>query len=152
MLIRSPYGTVLRAIGSNEHRMSHFGYNITRLKTIAFVISGAVSGLAGALFAAQFNFVSPSLLGFILSTQVLIWVAVGGRSVLMASVVGAIIVPRAERFLSNTIGNLWQLFIDVLFIFAVLYSREGVLGKWLKLRPHNRLQNQSIGLQKLKEK
>ena len=78
---RSPFGTVFRTIRDNEYRTGFFGYDVTEYKTVAFTVSGAVAGLAGALFTAQFGFVSPALIGFALSTEVLIWTAVGGRGV-----------------------------------------------------------------------
>ncbi len=139
VLVRSPFGTVLRAIRNDENRTAHLGYDTRRLKSAAFVIAGAVSGLAGALFASQFGFVSPSLIGFALSTQVLIWVAVGGRAVLMASVAGAIIVPGAENLLSAKIGNIWQLAIGLIFVVTVIVARDGAFGRLLRLPEPQRL-------------
>lgn len=133
LIIRSPYGTLLQAIREDENRVAHLGYDTRWLKSVAFIIAGALSGLAGALFAMQFGFVSPSLVGFALSTQVLIWVAVGGRSVLMAAFLGALIVPGAENTLSNILGDIWLLLIGALFVLAVVASRNGVLGALLRL-------------------
>ena len=79
-IIWSPVGTVLAAIRDNDQRTAFFGYDIVRYKVGAFVVSALVSGLAGALFVKQFGFAAPSLIGFGLSTEVLIWAAVGGRS------------------------------------------------------------------------
>ena len=79
-IIWSPVGTVLAAIRDNDQRTAFFGYDIVRYKVGAFVVSALVSGLAGALFVKQFGFAAPSLIGFGLSTEVLIWVAVGGAT------------------------------------------------------------------------
>jgi len=73
--IRSRYGIVLRAIRDNQERTAFFGYDTTSYKITAFTLSAAVAGLAGALFVTQFSFASPPLIGFGLSTEVLIWVA-----------------------------------------------------------------------------
>ncbi|RBI68390.1 branched-chain amino acid ABC transporter permease [Roseovarius sp. TE539] len=138
-IIRSPYGTLLEAIRDNEHRVRHLGYVPHHLKSAAFILAGALSGLAGALFAAQFGFVSPSLLGFALSTQVLVWVAVGGRAVPMAAMLGALVVPGAENMLSNVLGDVWLLVIGVLFVAVVVAARGGVFGNLLRLPLPQRL-------------
>lgn len=138
-IIRSPYGTLLEAIRDNEHRVRHLGYDPHHLKSAAFILAGALSGLAGALFAAQFGFVSPSLLGFALSTQVLVWVAVGGRAVPMAAMLGALVVPGAENMLSNVLGDLWLLVIGILFVIVVVAARGGIFGGLLRLPPPQRL-------------
>lgn len=67
---QSPFGTLLAAIRSNEDRTRFLGFQVTGAKLFAFTLSGMISGLAGALFTAQFGFVSPPLLGFALSTEV----------------------------------------------------------------------------------
>ena len=100
-IVRSPIGTVLAAIRDDDQRTAFFGYNVVRYKVAAFVVSAAVSGLAGALFVKQFSFAAPSLIGFGLSTEVLIWVAVGGRNVLLAAFLGALLVRSVEGVLSD---------------------------------------------------
>ena len=139
LLLRSPYATLLQAIRENESRVAHLGYDTRWLKSATFIMSGALSGLAGALYATQFGFVSPTLVGFGLSTQVLIWVAVGGRSVLMAAFLGALLVPGAENVLSSKLGTIWQLLVGALFVLAVVVSQNGVLGKVLRLPTPARL-------------
>lgn len=139
LLLRTPFGTVLLAIREDENRAAHLGYDTRWLKSCAFILAGALSGLAGALFASQLGFVSPTLLGFTLSTQVLIWVAVGGRSVLMAAFLGAIIVPGAENTLSTSLGDVWLLLIGGLFVLSVVLFRNGVFGGLLELRGPARL-------------
>lgn len=139
LIVQSPYGTVLEAIRNDENRVAHLGYETRGLKTVAFVIAGALSGLSGTLFAAQFGFVSPSLLGFALSTQVLIWVAVGGRAVPLAAMVGALVVSGAENTLSNTLGELWMLAIGVIFVIVVIAAKDGLFGALFRLSPPRRL-------------
>ena len=104
-IIWSPVGTVLAAIRDNDQRTAFFGYNIVSYKVGAFVVSALVSGLAGALFVKQFGFAAPSLIGFGLSTEVLIWVAVGGRNVLLAAFLGALLVRWVEGELSDRLGT-----------------------------------------------
>lgn len=114
-IVRSPLGTVLAAIREDDRRTAFFGYDVTRFKVWAFVTSAAISGAAGALFVKQFGFVSPSLIGFALSTEVLIWVAVGGRQIVMAAFLGALIVRWIEGQLSERLGNFWLLALGLLF-------------------------------------
>lgn len=130
---RSSFGTLLAAIRSNEDRTRFFGFAVTRAKLFAFVLSGMISGLAGALFTVQFGFVSPPLIGFGLSTEVLIWVAVGGREVLLAALVGAVLVRWVENLLSDTLGQYWLLTMGLIFVFVVIFAPRGVFGRILAL-------------------
>lgn len=133
-LERSPFGTVLRGIRADERRMQSLGYNVPAYKVLALAISGAVAGLAGGLFAALFAFVSPAVIGLALSTEILIWVAVGGKAVLMAAFLGALAVKYVEAFLSDAIGPYWLLVIGLAFVAVVVLFPRGLLG-WLLALP-----------------
>ena len=132
-MVRSPFGTVLASIRGDENRTRYFGYDVARYKLFAFAVAGAVAGLAGALFTVQFGFVSPTLCGFALSTEVLIWVAVGGRGVLLAAFLGAILVRSVENTLSDSLGHYWLLILGVLFVATVVIAPRGIFGRWLVL-------------------
>ena len=132
-LTQTSFGTLLAAIRSNEVRTRFLGFDVTKAKLFAFFLSGMVAGLAGALFAAQFGFVSPQLIGFALSTEVLIWVAVGGRGVLLAAVVGALLVRWGEDQLSDQLGQYWLLATGLLFIIIVVMAPRGLFGRVLDL-------------------
>jgi urea transport system permease protein len=136
---RSPYGTVLRGIRCDERRIMSLGYFVPIWKVLALAISGCVAGLAGGLFASQFGFVSPAVIGLALSTEILIWAAVGGKAVLMAAFIGAIVVKYMEGYLSETIGNYWLLVTGIVFIAVVVLFPEGLLGRIFKLSPPARL-------------
>lgn len=127
----SPWGSVLRSIGADETRAATFGYPVARHKITAFALGGAVAGAAGGLFAGQFGFVAPSTLGFGLSTEVLIWVAIGGRQSLTAALVGAIFLKYLEGFLSDAFGQYWLLALGLVLIFVVMYFPRGLLGNVL---------------------
>lgn len=132
-LERSAFGTVLRGIRDNETRAIFLGFETAEYKAAAFAVSGAVAGLAGALFAAQFAFVSPAILGFALATEVLIWVALGGKAVLLAAFIGALVVKSVENVLSDTLGQYWLLALGLLFVAAVVLLPRGVLAPFLNL-------------------
>ena len=140
-VVRSPIGTVLAAIRDNDQRTAFFGYDVSRFKVWAFVVSAVVSGLAGGLFVTQFGFVAPSLIGFGLSTEVLIWVAVGGRNVLMAAFLGALLVRSVEGALSDRLGNFWLLALGVLFVVTVVLMPNGLFGRILALPPPRRFRD-----------
>ena len=127
-LLRVPFGSVLRAIRDSESRTQYFGYDTAACKLAAFTLGAAVAGLAGALFVTQFSFVSPTLIGFGLSTEVLIWVALGGRQWLLAAFLGAILVKLCEGWLSGLLGPSWLLVLGGLFIASVVFFPGGVIG------------------------
>jgi len=144
-LVRSPVGTALAAIRDDDRRTAFLGYDITRWKTGAFVVSAAVSGFAGALFVKLFGFVSPALIGFALSTEVLIWVAVGGRGVLLAAFLGAILVRSVESVLSDQLGDYWLFAMGVLFVLVVVFMPKGFFGQILSLPTPGRLRPRDDG-------
>jgi len=128
-LTRSRYGVALKAIRDNETRAQYLGYDTAAYKTAAFSIGGGVAGLAGALFVTQFGFASPKEIGFGLSAEVLIWVAVGGRGLLIAAFLGAFAVRSVEGILSEALGPYWLLALGVLFILTVLVFPRGLIGE-----------------------
>lgn len=133
-IVRSPFGTILAAVRSNETRAEFFGYNIAHYKIIIFATGAAVAGLAGALFAAITEFVSPTMLGFGLSTEVLIWVALGGKEILLASFLGAMLVRMLEAFLSDLLTYYWILILGMFFVICVMFFPKGVFGNLLATR------------------
>jgi ABC-type branched-subunit amino acid transport system permease subunit len=128
-LAASPFGLALAAVRENELRAATLGHDVLRLKIRAFAIAGALAGLSGALFVTQFGFASPSLIGFSLSADVLIWVALGGRDFLVAAALGAIVVRYLESRLSNAIGAAWPLALGALFMISVVLFPRGVFGE-----------------------
>jgi branched-chain amino acid transport system permease protein/urea transport system permease protein len=136
-IVRSPFGTILAAVRDNEVRAEFFGYNIAGFKIMIFAIGAAVAGLAGALFAAVTEFVSPTMLGFGLSTEVLIWVALGGKEVLLASFLGAMLVRVLESYLSDLLTYYWILILGLFFVFCVMFFPKGVFGNLFATRPRH---------------
>ena len=130
-LIGSRYGTVLRALRDDQTRTGFFGYDTAAYKRTVFTLGAGIAGLAGALFVTQFNFASPPLIGFTLSTEVLIWVALGGRTFLLAAFLGAIVVRYAENILSEAFGSAWLLALGILFIVSVITLPRGLIGELL---------------------
>ncbi|MBL9036506.1 MAG: branched-chain amino acid ABC transporter permease [Rhodospirillaceae bacterium] len=130
-MLSTPFGLALNALRNHEDRAAFLGYDNARLKLAIFTIAAAVAGLSGALFVAQFAFASPTLLGFGLSTEVLIWTALGGKSLLIAAFLGAVVVRVAENFLSEILGPLWLLGLGALFVLCVIFFPRGLIAELL---------------------
>ena len=141
-IVKSRFGLALVGVRENERRMRALGYDTTRLKIAAFVISGAFAGLAGALQASFDQFVSPSDVFVTTSVAALVMVLVGGAGTLVGPVVGAFVVVSLRTFLSDQpgIGERWETLLGVLFIATVLFARAGLIGvtrKALRLWPRS---------------
>jgi branched-chain amino acid transport system permease protein len=88
-LLRTRFGRVLVAVRENEQRVEFLGYDARLHKLIAFSIGGALAGIAGCLFTAWGNFVSPTAFSVVQSAQIIIWLMVGGAGTLLCPVIGA---------------------------------------------------------------
>jgi len=124
-LVRRPFGKVLIGIRENEDRVLSLGFNTSYYKTAAFSLSGAVACLAGALYGTHAGFVSPSLAGISFSTQVVVWVAIGGRESLLGSLLGAVVVSALSTYLSAIIPDYWQLALGVVFVAVIIAFKGG---------------------------
>jgi len=124
-ITRSAFGTAIRAIRDDESRLELLGYNTAFLKTVLLVITCAMAGFAGSLYTTV-GFVSPQLLGVFFSTQVLVWVGIGGRGTLVGPVLGAILVESLETVLSGQYQDIWPLFVGMFFLLIVLFWPQGL--------------------------
>lgn len=128
-LIGSRYGTVIRAVRDAEERTGYFGYDTAGVKVAVFTLGAAVAGLSGALFVTQFFYVQPSVIGFTFSTEVLVWVALGGRGYPLAAFLGAILVKYAEASLFEYLGAYWLLGLGALCVLSVVWFPRGLIGE-----------------------
>ena len=126
-LVHSRFGALLEGIRSNERRMIALGFPIFRYKLTAFVIAGAVCGVAGALFANLTLFVSPSIMHWTRSGEILMMVILGGIGTLFGPVLGAAAYLLLESVLSRWSEH-WQAILGPLLITVVLFSKSGLLG------------------------
>ena len=141
-LLASPFGVVLTAVKTNPERAAFFGYRVFGVKLAAFVLGAALAGLAGALFVAVDAFASPTLIGFGLSTEILIWTALGGREMVLAAFLGALVVRFLEAYLSELLGDYWILALGLVFMVSVTLLPRGLiaapLARLSALRPRLR--------------
>lgn len=127
-IVNSAFGRQLRGIRQDMERTAMFGYNTEIGRLLVFTLSGAMAGVAGGLYATVNGFISPPILGFVLSTQVVIWVAVGGRGTLTGAVLGAILIQYLNSTLSDLLLNYWNIVLAIVFIVVVIVAPRGLVG------------------------
>ena len=129
VIVRSPFGHALAAARDNERRARGLGFPIFRIRLIAFVISGALAGLAGYLAAAQFGFVAPQMLGWHVSATVLVMVLIGGLRSVTGPLVGALVLIALEEVLKAS-TDYWKLVEGLVIIAIVIALPGGVRQLW----------------------
>ncbi len=127
-LTHSRFGRLLVAMRDDENRVRFLGYNPVALKTMVFALSGALAGLAGALFVPQVGIISPAAMAVVPSVEMVVWVAVGGRGTLIGAIIGAVLVNAGKSGFSDRFPDVWQYFLGALFIGSVLLFPMGVVG------------------------
>jgi branched-chain amino acid transport system permease protein len=126
--IHSPFGQVLKAIRENEPRAISLGYRVDQYKLLAFVISAAISGLAGSTKAIVFQLASLTDVQWQMSGEVVLMTLVGGLGTVLGPSVGAAIIITMQNYLKG-FGE-WVLVIQgLIFVVTVLLFRRGVVGE-----------------------
>lgn len=126
-LVKSPFGLALNAARQSSQRVETVGLNTQRLRLVAFVISGAITGLAGALFADLNRFVSPTMFSWQMSGEIMVFVIIGGVGRLFGPVVGAMTFVALEHFLGG-LSDFWHIYLGLLLLVIVLFGKGGVIG------------------------
>ncbi len=124
-LLNARFGHVLQAIQENEVRMEAIGFPVYRFKLLAFVVAGALAGLAGALLANLGGFVSPALMQWSQSGMLMIMVILGGVGYLFGGVVGAVFFLLLEELLTHFTIH-WQLGLGAVLLLVVLVAPNGL--------------------------
>jgi branched-chain amino acid transport system permease protein len=128
-LVGSRFGMVILGVRENERRMAALGFPTYRYKLACFSIAGAAAGLAGALIANQTEFVSPSLMHWTRSGEIMVMVILGGMGTLFGPVFGAAAFLMLEEVLSTWTEH-WMIVLGPVLIFVVRFARRGIYG-WL---------------------
>lgn len=133
-LIQTPLGRAFRLIRENETRSSILGYNVLRLKYIAFLIAGGIAGLAGALDALITAYAVPNSASWTVSADAIIWTLVGGAGTLLGPVVGTTLLLLLREFLSDLWAYGYPLLLGFILLFIVRFAPNGLLGvtRWRK--------------------
>jgi len=127
-------GLIIRGIRENEDRVDLLGYEVPLIKRRTFVLSGALAGMAGALFYVHEGIVSPTAVGVSASTLVLLWVVLGGRGTLLGPIIGAIILPHLTASLSGTLLDTWLVVVGVILVLVIVVFPSGIFGFLSKAR------------------
>ena len=135
-LVRSRFGLVLRGIAANERRIRTLGINGYHYKLACFVIGGAGAGLAGALLANQTEYVSPGMLHWTLSGELMVIVLLGGLGTIFGPIVGAMIFLLLEEFLGMYTEH-WMFYMGPVLIFVVIFAPRGLFGLLAGKRENN---------------
>ncbi len=139
-------GIIIRAIRDRETRLRFLGYQTDSFKILTLATSAAIAGIAGALFVPIVGIISPSIMSILMSTEFVIWVAIGGRATLLGPIVGALIINYAKTSFSESMPEYWWYFYGFLFIAATIIVPKGIVGslsekKWFQ-KIVNKAQNE----------
>jgi branched-chain amino acid transport system permease protein len=126
-LAKAPFGLALSAARQNAERVETVGLAPFRLRLVAFVISGAVTGLAGALFADLNRFVSPTMFSWQTSGEIMVFVILGGVGRLFGPVAGAALFILLEHTLGG-LSEFWHVYLGLLLLLVVLFARGGLIA------------------------
>jgi branched-chain amino acid transport system permease protein len=131
-MVNSRFGMVIKGARENERRMQAIGFNTYAYKLVCYVISGAICGFAGALLANFSSFISPAMIGWTRSGELIFMVVLGGTGALFGPLLGTSVYLVLEEVLSGY-SKYWQLPFGVLLILVVLFARGGIDGMLRKL-------------------
>ena len=126
-IVNSRFGLVLQGLRSNEQRMQAIGFPSKRYKLACFVIAGMLCGLSGALLANNTDLVSPAVMYWTRSGDLMVMVILGGMGTLMGPVVGSVVFLVLEEVLSQ-LTEYWALIMGPLLLLIVLFGRGGIMG------------------------
>ena len=126
-LVNSRFGMVIQGSRSNDRRMRAIGFPTFRYKLACFVIAGAMCGLAGALLANHTDFISPAMMHWTRSGDLIVMAVLGGMGTVFGPVIGAVALLVLEEALSG-VTEYWQIILGPMFLLVVLFARGGIDG------------------------
>ena len=128
IFVRSDAGKVLVAIRDNDLRCAYLGLNTKRIQILLMTVLAGIAGLAGFLFAHASGVVAPENTGFLFGTELVIWVALGGRGTLLGPALGTLAIDYCSASLSGDLPFLWQLLLGTAFVVIIIVMPEGMAG------------------------
>ena len=128
VLIRSQFGLALVGIREQEQRLGFFGYRAPVFKAVIFTAAGAVAGLAGGLYAFQQGFVWPSMMGVVLSTQIVLYCLFGGIGTLVGPILGVIAIETFSYVFAQEYPQIWPILLGLLLLLVILLRPSGLIS------------------------
>jgi branched-chain amino acid transport system permease protein len=126
MFVRSDAGRVLVAIRENEARCEYLGIDVSRVKILLLVVTAVIAAIAGYAFASVQMVVAPEYAGFVFGTELVIWVALGGRGTLIGPVIGTLLIDVSTAYLSGDLPYYWKLIIGLAFVAVIVALPQGI--------------------------
>ena len=126
MFVRSDAGRVLVAIRENEARCEYLGIDVSRIKILLLIVCAVIAAIAGYAFACVQMVVAPEYTGFVFGTELVIWVALGGRGTLIGPVIGTLLIDTSTAYLSGNLPYIWKLVIGVAFVLVIVALPRGI--------------------------
>jgi len=130
-IVNSRFGMVLQGAKDNEERMRAIGFNTFKYRLTAYVIAGALCGLSGALLGNFTTFISPEMIDWTRSGELIFMVLLGGSGTLVGPIIGAAIFVVVEEILSS-FTIYWHLPFGIMLILSVMFARKGLLSLFIK--------------------
>jgi len=128
VIVTSKLGRVCLAVRDAESRSRFMGYRVERVKVFVFTVSAILAGIAGALYVPQVGIINPGEFAPLASIELVIWVAIGGRSTLVGAVVGALLVNYAKTWFTAVLPEVWIFALGALFILVTMFLPKGIIG------------------------
>jgi len=132
--VHSDAGRLLLATRDNETRCAYLGIDTAWLKIALLVATAMVASVAGFGYASFSGVVAPELAGFVFGTEIIIWVALGGRGTLLGPVFGALLIELASAYLGGSLPFVWKLLLGTAFVLVIVLLPQGLLppllGRW----------------------
>jgi len=132
-LVNSRFGMVIQGARSNDRRMRAIGFPIFRYRLTGFIMAGMMCGLAGALLANHTDFISPAVMHWTRSGDLIVMIVLGGIGSLFGPLIGAVTLLMLEDGLSR-VTEYWQIIVGPLLLFIVVYAHGGIDGVLASLR------------------
>jgi branched-chain amino acid transport system permease protein len=127
--IHSPFGQILKAIRENEPRAISLGYDVAKIKLMAFVLSASLAGLAGATKTLVFQLASLTDVHWHMSGEVVLMTLLGGLGTILGPLVGATAIVYMQTELADSVGSWVTVIMGVIFVVCVLMFRRGIVGE-----------------------
>jgi len=125
--VRSDGGRILLALRDNEERCRYLGLNTAQWRIALLAVCGVLAALAGFGYGAFSGVVAPELCGFVFGTELIIWVALGGRASIWGPLAGAVLINLVSSYLSSYLPFVWQLLLGLAFILVIVLLPGGLL-------------------------
>ena len=126
LFVQSDAGRMLVAIRENEARCAYLGIDVSRYKRRLADVAALVAAFAGFIFACVQMVVAPEYAGFVFGTQLVIWVALGGRGSLVGPIVGTLLIDVGSAYLSGDLPYVWMLLVGVAFVIVIVAMPRGL--------------------------